>query len=1110
MQDAQGAPEAASQPHSPPQAAQQPASVPSTSAAVPPSTTTSAPLTAQSGPVDEQSGVTSSTSSAPEAAAPPTASSSQQQPADKSTVAAPLFLSQEASTADAPSPTAAADTIIDAGTDAEMDELDELDEDNAAAEVGRGDGKAAVPSAAASTSSAVPGPGPSSVASAAARESSTPTSAKKKKANGGIFPASGSGSSPTASSSTPAKRKKPRTSRGGAVRPYLPVPLPHFTVQRNGGTESDPHLLIVNDDVTDASKSRWPKQEEYVEGHKEPTTGRVSWYETPGRTVGKHAKFRVDVGQSVAEKLGLVQTTRGGQSEVWVLKDLPKNYIHTIHHSGPNGSRKDAYVFGSLSVDKFRTPNEFYPHLYWLLTHGPDDNLTCGCTWCTKRPQTQINRDNALTNGRASSVASQASVPGAARQRASPAPKATVKKEKGKGASMENLPRPPDTAEAASFFDKGGHRLMGDETAQAKDRRRRRLAEKEKEASGSKAKKARLSASDGQAESKPAYTGAFVNRARDGDLTDLFAHRTSDLVWAELPSPLLPSPELIQLAEDAVKAAAALEDVDAKTRAEAEELARCELDALKAARITHWPGVVKERKPVVSAKIKVKERSPTMVQPGESEVRAEGPLFEFEDEEAEEGGKNANGKGKGKETNGAGGKEKKKQQEWSYTVTLLAVNGDLVCLSGAQIRTWLAHPPPTTLWDGRMMTDPRAVRHVWDEEKRKTKRGAKLADFGGRLEEAAMAMALAMEIAGHVVGTYACADRMRISADYLDVDSAVANLTSTKSSVAKQTNSWSYQCLFWGAERIWPGDMVRLMFNDAAAFSSLPSAASSSSGAPADERYGNPAPVSIPGPTPKLVTQPSPASAGRSLFMRIFNIYKDAETNRVMVSGEVWELRDLKTDPPLSLGANGHGAGGVTNGAMSMFEKKAPPPRSSNSPPAASNGAKGPDGLYRLPDSASTAVQTVPPAPPAFEWRLLSSPSRHTACEVEHLGGRYHPLPPGSVLDGNRAAVDQVLESPGLSGPQQGTKEQQGEGRGGSGASLGWEERAVVLAGLRPAFRLFMKCAKASSSRHGQLVDAERKAANEVALYFADIEAEGMGASLTTGTPQPQAQKQQQ
>ncbi|GAA5965907.1 hypothetical protein JCM21900_006037 [Sporobolomyces salmonicolor] len=304
---------------------------------------------------------------------------------------------------------------------------------------------------------ALAGPGPSSSAHAAAQ-------ALNRRLD-----------SPASSSSI--KKKRPRTSYAAAsVRErYIPPPLPHYTVIRSSSnSKSNPHIIKVNDDVSDGDERRWPPVAERQPNHKRD--GREFWYECMPKDQARHKYFLEKVGEEVAKKLGLMKTTAGGKQEHWILDSLPKNHLYTVHHctTSSNQPRNDVYVYGSSATMRFRTPNEFAPHMYWLLVHGPDDGIRCECKYCTGKKQGDVNRHLGLADGRSSSAA-----------------------------------------------------------PEVKKKDKERLGERAKRGPGLSARAwIRKAASP-----PPTYKGAYVARPRDEDLGSGALYRHGELVWAQLPTP---------------------------------------------------------------------------------------------------------------------------------------------------------------------------------------------------------------------------------------------------------------------------------------------------------------------------------------------------------------------------------------------------------------------------------------------------------------------------------------------------------------------------------------------------------------------------------------------
>ncbi|KAK0202550.1 hypothetical protein DFS33DRAFT_1341073 [Desarmillaria ectypa] len=73
----------------------------------------------------------------------------------------------------------------------------------------------------------------------------------------------------------------------------------------------------------------------------------------------------------------------------YVLKDWPAGYRMYDHHKGTRGApRHDIYLFGGPS--RFRSIAEFVPHAIWLANNM---KTNCGCKYCTKKPQREITTD---------------------------------------------------------------------------------------------------------------------------------------------------------------------------------------------------------------------------------------------------------------------------------------------------------------------------------------------------------------------------------------------------------------------------------------------------------------------------------------------------------------------------------------------------------------------------------------------------------------------------------------------------------------------------------------------------------------------------------------------
>ncbi|GET02786.1 hypothetical protein RCL_jg11749.t1 [Rhizophagus clarus] len=83
------------------------------------------------------------------------------------------------------------------------------------------------------------------------------------------------------------------------------------------------------------------------------------------------------------EKLGesMIKSFRDVTFPKAILTDFPKGYklyAHRKKYPKKKEERTDYYLFGR---HKFRSPNEFYPHLLWLIS---DKSGQCHCKYCTK------------------------------------------------------------------------------------------------------------------------------------------------------------------------------------------------------------------------------------------------------------------------------------------------------------------------------------------------------------------------------------------------------------------------------------------------------------------------------------------------------------------------------------------------------------------------------------------------------------------------------------------------------------------------------------------------------------------------------------------------------
>lgn len=108
----------------------------------------------------------------------------------------------------------------------------------------------------------------------------------------------------------------------------------------------------------------------------------------------KHLDWRRKLGGMLARDLGYSDPEKG-----YILAAFPENYRLYEHvkraedesknktvknHAGGGNERQDAYLYGHPVGRKkrFRSPNDFYPHLFWLATDEEGDPDNCACKIC--------------------------------------------------------------------------------------------------------------------------------------------------------------------------------------------------------------------------------------------------------------------------------------------------------------------------------------------------------------------------------------------------------------------------------------------------------------------------------------------------------------------------------------------------------------------------------------------------------------------------------------------------------------------------------------------------------------------------------------------------------
>ncbi|OCH85503.1 hypothetical protein OBBRIDRAFT_798107 [Obba rivulosa] len=145
---------------------------------------------------------------------------------------------------------------------------------------------------------------------------------------------------------------------------------------------------------SDGDERTWPKNTTRVVDHE----GHVNYMQPTDLDERVAINWRTNVAAKVASSMGLPD----GQQ--YVLKTWPAGYHMYVHLKGPEANpRTDVYLFGSQFVQRFRSINEFIPHATWLCTDPTMNRANCECKYCSKRTQRTVTEDLGLVAKRSPS-----------------------------------------------------------------------------------------------------------------------------------------------------------------------------------------------------------------------------------------------------------------------------------------------------------------------------------------------------------------------------------------------------------------------------------------------------------------------------------------------------------------------------------------------------------------------------------------------------------------------------------------------------------------------------------------------------------------------------------
>ncbi|CAL1715091.1 unnamed protein product [Somion occarium] len=123
--------------------------------------------------------------------------------------------------------------------------------------------------------------------------------------------------------------------------------------------------------------------------------GQVNFMRTVGIDESLCIHWRKHVGTQVAKALGKPEGPN------YVLKDWPTDYCMFDHNKGKESNpRHDPYLYGTTLAPKFRSANEFVPHAIWLFTDETLNKLNCECKYCSKKSQRLVSESFGLSQKR--------------------------------------------------------------------------------------------------------------------------------------------------------------------------------------------------------------------------------------------------------------------------------------------------------------------------------------------------------------------------------------------------------------------------------------------------------------------------------------------------------------------------------------------------------------------------------------------------------------------------------------------------------------------------------------------------------------------------------------
>jgi len=570
---------------------------------------------------------------------------------------------------------------------------------------------------------------------------------------------------------------------------------PTFAVCKCSENPSGPHQIVVS--KSDANSTRWPTLGPVTDSK----GAECQWALSPDKA---KSRWLSSLGKCLAEILGL---TKNGLKEDWTLKDFPADYrLYTYI----KGTREDQYLFGSTHVYKFRTANEFLPHLQWLVSN---EAMGCLCKYCSgAKNQFEVNAALGLPN--------------------------SASKSKPDGSQPSERPK--------------------------------------------RQKRSRSPTANNQVSSSYKFQGPFLNEELNRDLLENRSNfRKHELVWCLV--------------------------ADLKVGISTELSRNSQEIGIK-----YWPGLCQEPTLCNETRAFIAITDDEKDCNGDSsEIR--NPLKRKLDQVQPSPSKPASN-------------ELENQQRFKWNIRLLGLS-DIVIREEKQILPWLFKTADLKQKFG--MTKNQAFRlppHI--QNSHHTMRP--MLDSFTNIEETLVAFQLAIQIAGNLEEFWGAHDRYDASPDSEVSEKPGSSHRASQTQAGVDLPTTWFQGIWWGAEKIWLYDLVRL--NE---FKSVPSLKAKAQATNSESA--------------SMTSKPGEDC----YFLKIEGIYRDELGKKLIVMGKIFDLLPTQKSPVI-------------------------PPSSS---PSLINTEK---------QRCSRPKKWMPDPPPGFKFRQITKAKEMSYLHVECIAGRYY------------------------------------------------------------------------------------------------------------------------